>query len=185
MSETTRETKRAEANSTSAMRGEPIQVDDDRIEKVVDIHAPPSRVWRALTDHREFGTWFMVDLDGPFEIGETTTGVTTYPGYEGQVWRAVTRAKEPVRYFAFAWEPYELTEAERAAPDRPETLVEFRLEPIEGGSSEGTRLTISESGFSGLADEQKRLEALRSNTRGWDEQAKNIAEHVEADRHSR
>lgn len=166
------------ASAGTKTRGAPIQVDDDRIEKVVDIEATPSRVWRALTDHREFGAWFLVDLDGPFAIGETTTGVTTYPGYEGHVWRAVTRAIEPESYFAFAWEPYELSEAERSAPDRPETLVEFRLEPIAGG---GTRLTITESGFSGLADERKRLEALRSNARGWDEQGKNIAEYVESD----
>jgi uncharacterized protein YndB with AHSA1/START domain len=30
----------------------------NRIEKRVEIDAPPSRVWRALTDHREFGEWF-------------------------------------------------------------------------------------------------------------------------------
>jgi uncharacterized protein YndB with AHSA1/START domain len=27
----------------------------DRIEKRVELKAPVSRVWRALTDHREFG----------------------------------------------------------------------------------------------------------------------------------
>jgi len=27
----------------------------NRIEKRIELDAPPSRVWRALTDHREFG----------------------------------------------------------------------------------------------------------------------------------
>ena len=36
----------------------------DRIEKTIELNAPVSRVWRALTDHREFGAWFRVKLDG-------------------------------------------------------------------------------------------------------------------------
>ena len=44
------------------------QLDQDRIEKVVDLAAPVSRVWRALTDHEEFGQWFRVRLDGPFKL---------------------------------------------------------------------------------------------------------------------
>ncbi len=37
----------------------------DRIEKTIDVKAPIERVWRALTDHKEFGAWFRVKLDGP------------------------------------------------------------------------------------------------------------------------
>jgi len=35
----------------------------DSIEKRIELTAPVSRVWRALTDHREFGEWFRVKLD--------------------------------------------------------------------------------------------------------------------------
>ena len=49
----------------------------DRIEKSADLRAPVERVWRALTDHEEFGTWFRVKLDGPFIVGEPSTGRTT------------------------------------------------------------------------------------------------------------
>jgi uncharacterized protein YndB with AHSA1/START domain len=35
------------------------------IEKQIELKAPLSRVWRALTDYREFGEWFRVKLDGP------------------------------------------------------------------------------------------------------------------------
>ena len=45
----------------------------DHIEKSIDIEAPVSRVWRALTDHREFGEWFRVKLDGPFAAGGVST----------------------------------------------------------------------------------------------------------------
>jgi uncharacterized protein YndB with AHSA1/START domain len=54
----------------------------DRIEKTIELKAPVSRVWRALTDHREFGTWFRVRLDGPFVPGQVSRGQITYPGYE-------------------------------------------------------------------------------------------------------
>ena len=39
------------------------------IEKQMELEAPVSRVWRALTDYREFGEWFRVKLDGPFAAG--------------------------------------------------------------------------------------------------------------------
>jgi uncharacterized protein YndB with AHSA1/START domain len=41
----------------------------DRIEKRIELKAPISRVWRALTDYREFGEWFRVNLEGPFVPG--------------------------------------------------------------------------------------------------------------------
>jgi len=59
--------------------------------------------------------------------------------------------------------------------DQPTTLVEFRLEPIPGG----TRLTITESGFSSMPD-ARRLQKMRDNTEGWNIQARNIAAHVTA-----
>src|SRR5205823_12419288 len=54
----------------------------DRIEKRIELKAPLSRVWRALTDYREFGEWFRVKLDGPFVLGEVSRGQMTHPGYE-------------------------------------------------------------------------------------------------------
>ena len=34
----------------------------DRIEKQILLRAPRSRVWRALSDRTEFGTWFGMKL---------------------------------------------------------------------------------------------------------------------------
>ena len=46
----------------------------DSISKQVVLHAPRARVWRALTDAREFGAWFGVELEGPFAEGATVHG---------------------------------------------------------------------------------------------------------------
>lgn len=149
-------------------------VEQDRIVKVVELRAPPSRVWRALTDHREFGEWFRVRLDQPFAVGEPSTGRMTYPGYEHHPWRATVERMDAERVFAFSWHDYD---EKSGVPSelQPTTRVEFRLEPL--GS--GTRLTIVESGFESLPD-PRRLEVLRSNTQGWDVQAGHIAAYVDA-----
>jgi uncharacterized protein YndB with AHSA1/START domain len=36
----------------------------DKIEKSVDLNAPVARVWKALTDHEEFGRWFRANEQG-------------------------------------------------------------------------------------------------------------------------
>src|ERR1700680_1463459 len=82
---------------------------DNRIEKRIELEAPVSRVWRALTDHREFGEWFRVKLDGPFVPGQVSIGHITYPGYEHLKWEAVVQKMEPERLFSFTWHPYAST----------------------------------------------------------------------------
>ena len=75
------------------------------IEKRIELKAPVSRVWRALTDHREFGEWFRVKLEGPFVPGEVSRGHITYPGYEHLKWEATVQRMEPERLFSFTWHP--------------------------------------------------------------------------------
>jgi uncharacterized protein YndB with AHSA1/START domain len=145
----------------------------DRIEKTIDIKAPVARVWRALTDHEEFGTWFRVRLDGPFVVGQTSRGRITYPGYEHLKWEAVVQKIEPERLFSFTWHPYAV-EPDVDYSKEPPTLVEFTLEK----TAEGTRLRVVESGFDKIPA-GRRPEALRMNESGWSEQVKNIARHVE------
>ena len=144
----------------------------DSIEKVIDLKAPVSRVWRAITDHKEFGEWFQVNLEDPFVVGEVTRGTVTYPGSEGVKWETTTEAIEPETLFSFSWRPYADDEEENRS-NQPTMLVEFRLEP----TSTGTRLFITESGFSKLPDAAMAAESLRRNTEGWNIQAGNIAAH--------
>jgi uncharacterized protein YndB with AHSA1/START domain len=143
----------------------------DRIEKTVELKAPVARVWRALTDHREFGSWFRVRLDGPFVAGQVSRGQITYPGYEHVRWEATVQKMEPERLFSFTWHPYAVDP--RDYSDEPPTLVEFTLEPIAGG----TLLRVVESGFDKIP-EKRRFEAFRMNEGGWSEQMKNVARHV-------
>ena len=46
----------------------------DKIEKRITLRAPVSRVWRALTDSKEFGSWFGFTFDGPIEEGRAMKG---------------------------------------------------------------------------------------------------------------
>ena len=145
----------------------------DTITKTTLINAPIENVWRAISDHREFGAWFKVDIDGPFVAGEKSTGKMTYPGFEGFPWLAWVTAVEEPNHLAFDWVPGE------EVPDDPDnaarTSVEFRLAP-EG---RGTRVTITESGFERLPAE-KRESVLRGNTEGWSIQAENLREYAQA-----
>jgi uncharacterized protein YndB with AHSA1/START domain len=144
----------------------------DRIEKSIELKAPVSRVWRALTDHREFGAWFRVRLDGPFVPGQVSRGQITYPGYEHLRWEAVVQKMEPERLFSFTWHPYAVDPSEDYS-DEPPTLVEFTLEETPGG----TLLRVVESGFDKLPG-NRRLEAFRMNDSGWSQQIQNIERHV-------
>ena len=144
----------------------------DRIEKRIELRAPLSRVWRALTDYREFREWFRVRIDGPFEPGKVSTGQVTYPGYEHLKWEAVVQKMEPERLFSFTWHPAAI-DPKTDYSKEPPTLVEFRLEKIPTG----TKLVVIESGFEKLPSD-RRLEAFRMNEDGWAEQIKNIESYV-------
>ncbi len=147
---------------------------DNQIKRTIDLNSPIERVWLALTDHTEFGSWFRLSLHGPFEAGKVTTGEVTYPGYEGLPFWARVEVMSKPHHFSFIW-PMD----ETVAPDDPQleekvTLVEFILKPTDSG----TRLSIRESGFDRLP-EDKRIQIFRDNQGGWDAQTKNIKEFVD------
>ncbi|MNE95918.1 hypothetical protein D3C80_1940680 [compost metagenome] len=51
--------------------------------------------------------------------------------------------------------------------------MEFTLREVDGG----TMLTVVESGFDQIPPE-RRMEAFRLNSGGWDAQVKNVRKHV-------
>ena len=140
----------------------------DRIEKRIELKAPVSRVWRALTDHREFGEWFRVKLDGSFVPGQVSRGQITYPGYEHIKWEVIVQNMDPERLFSFTWK----ADPKIDSKETP-TLVEFRLEK----TASGTLLLLTESGFDKIPGDRG-LEAFRQNDGGWTEQMKNIESYV-------
>ncbi len=145
---------------------------ENKIEKRIELKAPVSRVWRALTDHREFQEWFRVKLEGPFVPGQVSRGHITYPGYEHIRFEAVIQKMEPESFFSYTWHPYPMDPKMDYSKETP-TLVEFRLEKIAGG----TLLTVTESGFDKIPP-QRRVEAFRMNEGGWTAQMKNIEAYV-------
>ena len=145
---------------------------DNHIEKRIELKASVSRVWRALTDYREFGEWFRVKLDGPFVPGKVARGQITHPGYEHVEWEVVVQKMEPERLFSFTWHPYSVDPKIDYSKETP-TLVEFRLEK----TASDTLLVLTESGFDRIPAE-RRLEAFRMNDGGWTAQMKNIQSYV-------
>ncbi|MFL6698342.1 MAG: SRPBCC family protein [Vitreoscilla sp.] len=146
----------------------------NEIRKQLLIAAPPSRVWRAITDSAQFGAWFHVHLETPFIAGQPTSGRITYKGWEHVRFTLHTEALEPETRFAYRWHPYAVDTA-RDYSSEPMTLVEFLLEPQDGG----TLVTVVESGFDRLPHERI-AEAWRMNERGWAEQLVNLQTHVTA-----
>jgi uncharacterized protein YndB with AHSA1/START domain len=145
---------------------------DEKIEKRIELKAPIARVWRALTDSREFGEWFRVKFEGPFVAGQAIRGQITHPGYEHLTFEVVVQKIEPERLFSFTWHPYAIDPAVDYSQETP-TLVEFRLAPADSG----TLLTVIESGFDKIPA-HRRAEAFRMNDGGWAQQMTNIENYV-------
>ena len=144
----------------------------DRIEKQVLLHAPRTRVWQALTDAREFGTWFGVKFDGPFTPGSLLRGVIVptrvdaevakaQRPYEGLPFEITVDRIEPEKLFAFRWHPFAVERGVDYSRE-PTTLVEFALEDVPSG----ILLTVTESGFDQIPL-ARRAKAFTANEGGW------------------
>jgi len=156
----------------------------DRIEKRMILRAPRERVWRAISEAKQFGSWFGVKFAGEFAAGTRLTGqiapTTVDPEvaklqqpYAGFPFEFHIERIEPMSLFSFRWHP--------SAGDRnvdysaePMTLVEFRLEEV----AQGTLLTITESGFDRIPLE-RRAKAFTSNEGGWTHQLRLIEKYLD------
>lgn len=144
----------------------------DRIEKQIDIAAPRSRVWHALTDTAEFGRWFGVRAEGRFEPGARVRGQLTHPAYTHVIMDIVIERVEPERLLSWRWHPYAVEPGVDYSGETP-TTVTFTLEDTPGG----TRLTVTESGFDRVPL-ARRAQAYRMNTDGWAKQVLSLERHV-------
>ena len=156
----------------------------DRIEKRIVLRAPRERVWSAISDARQFGTWFGVEFEGDFIAGKQLKGkivptkvdpnvAKMQEPHTGMAFHIYVERVEPMRVFAFRWHPYAIDTTKDYSKE-PTTLVTFELEETPGGIS----LTITESGFDQIPLE-RRAEAFTSNDQGWTEQAKLIQKYLE------
>ena len=144
----------------------------DRIEKQILLRAPQARVWRALTDIKEFGTWFGVKFDTPFAPGARLRGVLVGTAVDAKVAKAqrehadipfeITIDRiEPEGLFSFRWHPFAIERGVDYSTE-PTTLVAFILQQAAGG----TLLTVTESGFDRIPLE-RRANAFTANDQGW------------------
>jgi uncharacterized protein YndB with AHSA1/START domain len=146
----------------------------DRIEKIVALEAPRSRVWRALTDYTQFNQWFGVSLTSAFAPGVAVSGKLSMRNYDHLTLTIWIESMDAERFFSFRWHPYAIEEGVDYSAE-PTTLVTFTLE--DAGA--GTRLTIVESGFDAIP-ESRRAKAFSMNERGWAGQAENIRKFLSA-----
>jgi uncharacterized protein YndB with AHSA1/START domain len=157
-------------------------VETDRIEKRVLLSAPRSRIWAALTDAEEFGKWFGVKLDGPFNPSTSVRGTvvpTTVDAevasaqqpYAGVRFDIMVDRIEPERLFSFRWHPGAEPESDRSR--EPTTLVVFTLDDAPGG----IMLTVTESGFDQIPL-SRRAKAFTENEAGWAMQMKLIEKYL-------
>ncbi len=144
-----------------------------RIEHQVVLRHSRARVWRALANAQEFGSWFGAHLSGEFLPGATARGAIETPGYEHLTLELQVERVEPERCFSFHWHPYAVDPAVDYSAE-PRTLVTFTLEDVP----EGTRLSIAESGFEDIPA-HRRDEAYRMNDQGWAEQARRIGRYLD------
>lgn len=155
----------------------------DRIEKKVLLHASLKRVWRALADSGEFGSWFGIRFEGAFAPGVTVHGVITpttvdpvvakaQEPYAGKRFEVVIEKMEAERLFSLRWHPHAV-DANHDYSAEPMTLVEFALEEVK----EGVMLTVTESGFDQIPA-ARRAQAFTANDGGWGMVVGLIAKYV-------
>lgn len=161
----------------STQKGNPHPEAQDCIRKQVVLNSPRSRVWKAISDSREFGLWFGMKLDGPFVAGQPIRGhiVPTTADPEVARMQEPHRGKpvemhidrtEPETRLCLKWHPFAIDAAVDYSHE-PMTLITFLLEDAGDGK---TRLTITEEGFEQLPP-SRRAEAFRANDGGWAHQA--------------
>ena len=147
--------------------------ESNEIKRKVLLNAPRQRVWEALTDAEQFGSWFGIALQGKtFTAGETLEAPITYPGYEHVIWKAKIERILPQTLFSFWWHPFAVEKGVDYDKETP-TLVEFTIED----RSPGILLRVVESGFNSVP-EARRQKAFKMNSRGWDEQMGNIENYL-------
>jgi len=155
----------------------------DRIEKKILLHAPRTRVWRAISDSKEFGTWFGMKFDGPFVPGAVMLGVIVGTKVNAEVAKAQKEYQgmsgeirieqiEPERRFSFRWHPFAVDRGVDYSAE-PTTLVVFALEETPNG----VLLTVTESGFDQIPL-PRRAKAFTANEGGWTIVMKLIEEYL-------
>jgi uncharacterized protein YndB with AHSA1/START domain len=145
-----------------------------RIDRSIEIQAPPERVWRALTNRAELSEWFQVTIEGEIAPGSEIWMTSILPTHQGQRFRVLVTEMRPPRRLAWRWHPGEI-DPNVDYSSEPMTTVTFTLEP----SGRGTRLSVAETGFDEISM-ARRAKVHADNTQGWTEVLVWLRKYVEA-----
>jgi uncharacterized protein YndB with AHSA1/START domain len=136
-------------------------LDNDRIERQIDIDAPRDRVWALIS---EPGWWINGGTIARHRLEEADGLTLVHDDTHGVFPVRVELLDEP-RYAAFRWMP--------GAPstlfdEAGSTLVEFWIE-VDAGDSDGVTVRVVESGFCSLPlAPEARSKTFDENTEGWE-----------------
>lgn len=147
-----------------------------RIDRTIEVKAPPDRVWRALTDAKELSAWFQVKIDGDVAPDTDVWMTSVHPDHNGQRFRVRFTEMTPPHRFVWQWHPGEVDPGVDYSRE-PRTTVTFTLE----ASGSGTRLSVSETGFDEISL-ARRAKVYKDNSQGWAEVLLWLQKHVEAAR---
>jgi uncharacterized protein YndB with AHSA1/START domain len=137
------------------------------ITRVLDLPHPQERVWTAVSTREGLTSWFGQSADGDVVPGQDLR--MSWDGHDGAMPLSV-KVVDPMSVFAFTWQ---ISGAPDGDPRR--TYVEFALEP----TTDGTRLTVTESGFAQLPDEWLE-QAYQGNTEGWRAELGELVSYLDA-----
>lgn len=141
------------------------------VTRTIVIEAPVEKVWRAVTEPQHISQWFGRAEFGGSSVGDT--GTLTWPGHDPLPVR-IEASDEP-RMVAYRWSNDDALGAPPAdVDDSNSTVFTFTLEPL----AEGTRLTVTETGFETTSDPIANLESHRE---GWDSELDKLVALLEGD----
>src|SRR6516225_2213268 len=147
-----------------------------RIDRSIEIKAPPERVWRALTTAEELSAWFQVRIEGEIAPGNEVWMTSTHPEHRGVRFQVRFVEMTPPARFVWQWHPGAVDPAIDYSKEAS-TTVTFTLEP----AGTGTRLSVAETGFDAISL-QRRAKVYQDNTQGWTTVVTWIQKYVEAAR---
>jgi len=145
-----------------------------RIDRTIEIKAPPERVWRALTNAKELSAWFQVTIEGDIAPGQEVWMTSLHAQHAGVRFRVRFAEMTPPKRFVWQWHPGAV-DPKVDYSHEPLTTVTFKLEPSETG----TRLSVAETGFNEISL-ARRAKVYGDNSQGWTEVLVWIQKHVEA-----
>ncbi|MDI9635662.1 SRPBCC domain-containing protein [Kamptonema cortianum] len=141
------------------------------ITREVILKASKQDVWNALTEPDQLSQWFCGRWAGEVKPGETVTLDWSSEGYG--TCEAIIDEVDPTDRVSYRWHPGE--DCSMAAyPLEEATLVAFEL----FDHADGTRLIMTESGFDRVPL-NRRSNALKANTSGWEAELKDLMAFVE------